>query len=221
LQHDWIDAINPVYFSMNFFAWIARRGPQIFVAAGLFACISWLLNATFVFWPSWISGNGFVLAFVYGPGPDILAYLGLGASLAVTVTFSAWIYGAAKLLRRRNVNFSPTPWVACLSIYAPVLRYIMPTFALSQLALHTHRADEQPSKTLYRLGATTGALFSLRILLTSATEPGLEASLPASISLAIEFAAFVTQFAFFVTAILFMRRMQRLQLVMLAEGPVA
>jgi hypothetical protein len=203
------------------FAWIARRASQIFAAAGLFACISWLLDATLVFWPSWTSGNDLVLEFVYGPGSDILSYLVLAASLAVTVTFSAWIYGAAKLLRREHANFSPSPWVACLSIYAPVLRYIMPTFALSQLALHTHRADEQPSKALFRLGATVGALFSLRILLTSATESGLEGSLPASVSVAIEFAAFVAQLAFFATAIVFMRRMQRLHLAMLAERPVA
>lgn len=206
---------------MNFFAWIARRGPQIFVAAGLFACISWLLDATLVFWPSWSSGNDLVLQFVYGPGSDILTYMGLAASLAVTVTFSAWIYSAAKLLRRENANFRPSPWVACLSIYAPVLRYIMPTFALSQLALYTHRADEQPSNALYGLGATVGALFSLRILLASATEPGLEESLPASVSVAIEFAAFLAQLAFFATAIVFMRRMQRLQLAMLAEKPAS
>jgi hypothetical protein len=206
---------------MNFFAWIARRAPPIFVAAGFFACSAWLLDATLVFWPSWISDNELVLEFVYGSGSDILSHLVLAASLAVTVTFSAWIYSAAKLLRRENANFSPSPWVACLSIYAPVLRYIMPTFALSQLALHTHRADEQPSKALFRLGAAVGALFSLRILLTSATESGLEESLPASVSVAIEFAAFLAQLAFFATAIVFMRRMQLLQFAMLAERPAA
>ncbi|WP_137156602.1 hypothetical protein [Rhizobium sp. FKL33] len=206
---------------MKFSAWIVRRGPQSFVAAGLVAYACWLLDDTLVFWPSWASGNRLVLEFVYGPGPEILSYLGLITSFATTIIMSAWIYGAVKLLRRENDNFSLSPWVASLSIYAPVLIYIMPLFALSQIALHTKSAGEQPVKRPFHLGAMAGALFSLRFILSKAITLTQETPVSENVALAIDISSFVVQLAFFVTTILFMRRMQRLHLDMLAERPVA
>lgn len=206
---------------MKFSAWIVRRGPQIFVVAGLVACAFWLLDYTFVFWPSWTSGNQLILEFVYGPGPEILSYLGLITSFATTIIMSAWIFGAVKLLRRETDNFSLSPWAASLSIYAPVLIYIMPIFALSQIALHAKSAGEQPVKRPLHLGAMAGALFSLRFILSKASSLTQETPVSENVAVALDIGSFVVHLAFFVTTILYMRRMQRLHLDMLAERPAA